>query len=151
MDILEELSISTYEPGQTVWCFNTLDKIWKLAVILEPAPKPHSYWCEMEESNQKLRRTQLHIKPCLNMTECEEKQMLERTQMEENHAFQYTPAIKRNGSPIPTIASLPNMPSKSSDNSSTAKKTVTPSTPVESLRRSTRITKGIPPQQLVIN
>ena len=27
MDISEELSISTYEPGQTVWCFNTLDKI----------------------------------------------------------------------------------------------------------------------------
>ena len=57
MDILEELSISTYELGQTVWCFNTLDKIWKPAVILEPAPKPHSYWCKMEESNQKLRRT----------------------------------------------------------------------------------------------
>ena len=54
------------------------------------------------------------------MTECEEKEMLEKTQMEENHAFQYTPAIKRNGLPIPTIASLPNMPSKSSDNSSTA-------------------------------
>ena len=55
MDILEELSISTYEPGQTVWCFNTLDKMWKPAVILEPAPEPHSYWCKMEESNQKLR------------------------------------------------------------------------------------------------
>ena len=25
MDISEELSISTYEPGQTVWCFNTLE------------------------------------------------------------------------------------------------------------------------------
>ena len=73
MDILEELSISTYELGQTVWCFNTLDKIWKPAVILEPAPTRHSYWCKMEESNQKLRRTQLHIKPCLNTTECEEK------------------------------------------------------------------------------
>ena len=85
------------------------------------------------------------------MTECEEKQMLEKTQMEENHAFQYTPAIKRNGLPIPTIASSPNTPSKSSDNSSTTKKIVMPSTPVESLRRSTRITKGIPPKQLVIN
>ena len=80
------------------------------------------------------------------MTECEEKQMLEKTQMEENHAFQYTSAMKRNESPIPTIASLPNMPSKSSDNLSTTKKIVTPSTPVESLRRSTRITKGIPPK-----
>ena len=77
--------------------------------------------------------------------------MLEKTQMEENHAFQYTSAIKRNGLPIPTIASLPNMPSKSSDNSSTTKEIVTPSTPVESLRRSTRITKGIPLKWLVIN
>ena len=57
MDISEELSISTYEPGQMIWCFDTLDKIWKPAVILEPAPKPHSYWCRMENSNQKLRRT----------------------------------------------------------------------------------------------
>ena len=73
------------------------------------------------------------------------------TQMEENHAFQCTPAIQRNGSPIPTITSLLNMPSKSSDNSSTSKKIVTPSTPAESLRRSTRMTKGIPPKQLVIN
>ena len=64
------------------------------------------------------------------MTECEEKQKLEKTQMEENHAFQYTSAIKRNGLPIPTVTSLPNMPSKSSDNSSTAKKIVNPSTPL---------------------
>ena len=35
MYISEELSISTYEPGQTVWCFDTLDKIWKPAVILK--------------------------------------------------------------------------------------------------------------------
>ena len=104
IDISEELSISTYEPGQTVWCFDTLDKIWKPAMTLEPAPEPHSYWCKMEEANQKLRRTWLYIKPHLNMTECEEKQMLEKTPMEENHAFQYTPAIKRNVSPIPTIA-----------------------------------------------
>ena len=34
--------------------------------------------------------------------------------MEENHAFQNIPAIKRNHSPIPAIASLPNTPSKSS-------------------------------------
>ena len=45
MDISEELSISTYVPGQTVWCFDTLNKIWKPAVILEPVPEPHSYWC----------------------------------------------------------------------------------------------------------
>ena len=60
--------------------------------------------------------------------------MLEKTQMEENHAFQYTSAMKRNELPIPTIAPLPNTPSKSSDNSSAAKKIITPSTPVESLR-----------------
>ena len=57
MDISEEIPISTYEPGQTVWFFDILDKIWKPAVVLEPAPKPHSYWCKMEDSNQKLRRT----------------------------------------------------------------------------------------------
>ena len=57
MDISEEFFISTYELGQIVWCFNTLDKIWKPAVILEPALKPHSYWCRMENSDQKLRRT----------------------------------------------------------------------------------------------
>ena len=96
MDISEELSISTYEPGQTVLCFDTLEKIWKPAVILEPAPKPHSYWCRMANSNQKLRRTLLHIKPHLNTTECEEKQMLLSTKMEENHTFQFTPAVNRN-------------------------------------------------------
>ena len=63
IDISEELSISTYELGQTVWCFDTMDKIWKPAVILEPAHEPHSYWCKMEDSNQKLRRTRLHITP----------------------------------------------------------------------------------------
>ena len=85
MDISEEISISTYEVGQMVWCFDTLNKILKPAVILEPAPKPHSYWCRMENSNQKLRRTQLHIKPHLNTMECKEKQMLSSTQMDENH------------------------------------------------------------------
>ena len=57
MDISEELSSSTYEPGQTVWCFDTLNKIWKPAVILEPAPEPHPYGCRMENYNQKLRGT----------------------------------------------------------------------------------------------
>ena len=57
MDILEEHSISTYELGQTVWCFDTLDKIWKPAMILEPAPEPHSYWCKMEESNQETQKS----------------------------------------------------------------------------------------------
>ena len=57
MDISKELSISTYELGQTVWCFDTLNKIWKPAVIIEPAPESHSYWCGMENSNHKLRRT----------------------------------------------------------------------------------------------
>ena len=71
--------------------------------------------------------------------------------MEENHAFKYIPAIKRNDLLLPTIASLPNTPSESSESSSTARKIVNPSTPVESLRRSTRITKGIPPKQCVIN
>ena len=98
MDISEELSISTYESGQRVWCFNTLDKIWKPAVILEPAPKPHSYWCRMKNSNLKLRRTWLYIKPHLNTMECEEKQMLSSTQMEENHTFQFAPAVDRNES-----------------------------------------------------
>ena len=63
MDISEELSISTYEPEQTVWCFDTPNKIWKPAVILKPAPEHHSYWCKIEDSNQKCRRTGLHIKP----------------------------------------------------------------------------------------
>ena len=54
MDISDELSISTYEPGQTVWCFNTIDRLWKPAIILEQAPIPHSYWCKMEDSTQKL-------------------------------------------------------------------------------------------------
>ena len=40
-DISYELSISTYEPGETVWCFDTIDRIWKPAIILELAPKPY--------------------------------------------------------------------------------------------------------------
>ena len=78
MDISDELSISTYEPGQMVWCFDTIDRIWKPAIILEQAPEPHSYWCKMEDSTQKLQRRRLHIKPHLNTTRCKEKQMLEK-------------------------------------------------------------------------
>ena len=51
VDISEKLSISTYDLGQTVWCFDTLGKIWKPAMILELAPEPFSYWCKMKESN----------------------------------------------------------------------------------------------------
>ena len=53
-DISEELSILTYELEQTVWSFDTIDRIWKPAIILEQAPEPHSYWCKMEDSTQKL-------------------------------------------------------------------------------------------------
>ena len=42
--------------------------------------------------------------------------------MEENNAFQYTPAINSNESPIPTIASLPDTPSKVPDISPTVTK-----------------------------
>ena len=35
--------------------------------------------------------------------------------MEENHTFQYTPAINMNESPVPTIACLPDTPSKVPD------------------------------------
>ena len=69
MDISDELSLSTYELGQMVWCFNTIDRIWKPAIILEQAPEPHSYWCKMEDSKQKLCITYLHIKSCLNTSE----------------------------------------------------------------------------------
>ena len=144
MDISEELSILTYDPGQKVWCFDTLNKIWKPAVILDPAPKPHSYWYRMENSNQKLRRTWLHIKPHLNTTECKEKQMFSSTKMEENHTFQFAPAVDRNESLIPTFASLPDTTSKVPDRSPTVRKSTNPSTPMEPSRRSTRITKGIP-------
>ena len=139
----EELSIWTHEPGQTVWCFDTFDKMWKPAVILEPAPKPHSYWCRIENSNQKLRRTWLHIKPHLNTTECKEKQMLSSTQMEENHTFQFAPAVDRNESLFPTITSLPDTPSNVPDRSPTVRKSANPSTQMEPLRRATRLTKWV--------
>ena len=77
--------------------------------------------------------------------------MLSSTKMEENHTFQYTPTINRNESPMPTIASLPDTPSKAPDRSPTVRKITTPFTPVESLRRSMRITKGVLPKQLIIN
>ena len=54
MDISKELSISTYELGQTVWCFDTLNKVWKQSVIYEPAPQSYSYWCKMENSSQNI-------------------------------------------------------------------------------------------------
>ena len=93
MDISDKLSISTYEPGQTVWCFNTIDRIWKPVIILEQAPEPNSYWCKMEDSTQKLQRTQLHIKLHLNTTEHEEKQMMEKNQTKENN-LQYTSGME---------------------------------------------------------
>ena len=72
--------------------------------------------------------------------------MLSSTQMEEHHTFQFAPAVDRNESQIPTIASLPNTPSKFSGRSPSARKSTTPLTPMEPLRRSTRITKGVPPK-----
>ena len=69
-----------------------------------------------------------------------------------NQSFQFTPAMGENESPIPTIASLPKAPSKVPDRSPTARKSTTPSaphcTPMEPVRRSTRTTKGVPPEQL---
>ena len=137
MDISDELSISTYEPGQTVWCFDTIDRIWKPAIILEQAPEPHSYWCKMEDSMQRLCRTHLHIKPHLNTTECKEKQMLEKNQTEET--FQYTSGMHKN-------ELLPKTPSQSHSEDDTLDETSTPSTPNIPLRRSARTMKGIPPQ-----
>ena len=68
--------------------------------------------------------------------------------MEENHTFQFTPAMDGNESPIPTIESLLDTPSKVPDRSPTARKSAAPSaphcTPMEPVRRSTRITKGVP-------
>ena len=72
--------------------------------------------------------------------------MLSSTQMEENHTFQFTQVMDGNESPIPTIASLPDTPSKVPDRSPTARKSAAPSTPLEPMRRSTRITKGVPPK-----
>ena len=79
------------------------------------------------------------------MTECKEKQMLEGNQTEEN-TFQYTSGMKGNELSIPNITSSPNMSSQSSDDTLAVKETTTPSTMNIPLRRSTRTTKGIPPQ-----
>ena len=79
--------------------------------------------------------------------------MLSSTQMEENHTFQFTPTMDGNEYLIPTIASLLETTSKVPDRSPTARKSATPSTlhctQMEPARRSTRITKGVPPKQLV--
>ena len=84
------------------------------------------------------------------MTECKEKQMLEKNQTEEN-TFQYTSVMKGNELSIPNITSARNMSSQSSDDTLFVKETTTPSTLNIPLRRSTRTMKGIPPQRLVIN
>ena len=76
--------------------------------------------------------------------EFKEKQMLSSIQIEENYTFQFAPAVDRNESIIPTIASLPNTPSKVPDRSPLVRKSATPPTPMEPLRRSTRKTKGVP-------
>ena len=66
--------------------------------------------------------------------------------MEENHTFQFTPAVNMNESLIPKIASLPNTPPKVPERSPTVRKNTTPSTPMEPLGRFSRITKGVPPK-----
>ena len=86
----------------------------------------------------------------LNMTECEEKQLLQKNQTEEN-TFQYTSGMKGNELSIPNVTSSPNTSSQSSDDTLAVKETTTPSTLNIPLRRSTRTMKGIPPQRLVIN
>ena len=76
--------------------------------------------------------------------------MISSTLMEENHPFQFKPTMDGNESPIPTIASLLETPSKVHDGSPMAMKNATPSTshcmPMEMVRRPTRITKGVPPK-----
>ena len=84
------------------------------------------------------------------MTECKEKQMLEKNQNESN-TFLYTSGMKGNELSTPNITSSLNTSSESSDDTLTVKGTTTPSTANIPLRRSTRTTKGIPPPWLVIN
>ena len=79
------------------------------------------------------------------MTECKEKQMLEKNQTEEN-TFQYISGMKGNELSIPNITSSPNTSSQSSDDTLAVKEITTPSTMNIPLRRSARTTKGIPPQ-----
>ena len=73
--------------------------------------------------------------------------MISSTLMEENHPFQFIPAMDGNESPIPTIASPPETSYKVPDGLSMDRKSTTPSTshctPMELVRRSTRITKGV--------
>ena len=76
------------------------------------------------------------------MTECKEKQMLEKNQTEDN-TFQYTSGMKGNELSIPNITSSLNTSSQSSDDTLAVRET-TPSTPNIPLRRSTRTTKGTP-------
>ena len=79
------------------------------------------------------------------MTECKEKQMLEKNQTEEN-TFQYKSGMKGNELSTPNITSSWNMSSQSSDDTLAVKETTTPFTPNVPLRRSTRTMKGIQPQ-----
>ena len=136
MDISDKLSISAYELGQMVWCFDTIDRICKPAIILEQASELHSYWHKMEDSMERLHRTHLHIKPHLNTTKCKGKQMMEKNQTEET--FQYTSGMHKN-------ELLPKTPSQShsKDDTLDVKETSTPNIP---LRRSTKSMKGISPQ-----
>ena len=68
--------------------------------------------------------------------------------MEENHPFQFIAAMDGNESPIPTTASFLETSSKVPDGSLMVWKSATPShcTPIELVRGSTRITKGVPPK-----
>ena len=93
----------------------------------------------MEDSKQRLCRTHLHIKPHLNTTECEERQMLEKNQTDKS--FQHTSGMHKNEL-LPKILSK----SHSKDDTLDVKETSTPSTPNIPLRRSARTTKGIPPE-----
>ena len=79
------------------------------------------------------------------MTECKEKQMLEKNQTKEN-TFQYTSGMKGNELSIPNMTSSPNTSSQSSDDTLAVKETTMPSTMNMPLRRSTRTMKGISPQ-----
>ena len=79
------------------------------------------------------------------MTECKEKQMLEKNQTE-GYTFHYTLGMKENELSIPNITLSPIMLSHSSDDTLAVRETTTPSTMNIPLRRSSRTMKGIPPQ-----
>ena len=78
------------------------------------------------------------------MTECKEKQMLEKNQTKEN-TFQYTSGMTGNELSIPNITSSLNTSSQSSDDTLAVKERTPPYTVNIPLRRSTRTTKCIPP------